>query len=134
MNALSIINRAFELIGYKDPDEALSGNEAQAGLDALNSLVDAWNAQPLFALWQPISSFDDLTTEHNLAPGFRKALEYSLAEDLAPGRRALDPATAKAAFLARRAIRRNNVEVPQLEPVPRVLRSSRFNIDTGNYQ
>jgi hypothetical protein len=43
--ALQIINRASEIIGYKDPDETLSGNDSANFLAVLNDLVDSWNTQ-----------------------------------------------------------------------------------------
>lgn len=208
--ALSIIDRAFELIGYKDPDETLSGAESQVGLAVLNSMLDGWNTQRLFIvttqdvsqsvsglpitigvggtinvtrpvrmeqgafvrqsnadypitwltsgeyqsiilksttsnlpcygyyepavplgkiyLWPSPSAavelhlqvmtqlveFADLATDYNLAPGYRKALQFSLAEELAPGRRPLEARIERSAANARRAIRRTNVEVPQM--------------------
>ena len=55
-------------------------------------------------------------------------MEYSLAEELAPGLRPLDPQIARGAHLARRAIRKTNVEVPLLNAD---LRNVRFNIFSG---
>lgn len=212
--AATIIDRGAEILGYKDPDEALSGNDAANFLGVLNSMLDAWNGQRLYIvsvlevsqsvsglpitigsggtinvprpvrmedgafirasstdypftwitrteydsiavksqagtqanygyyepalplgkiyLWPYPSSavelhlqcqvqlteFADLTTDYPLAPGYRRALEYSLAEELAPGRRALDPKIEKLAMAARRSIRRANVEIPQLGFAP----------------
>lgn len=210
MQALQIINRAAELIGYKDPDESLSGADASNFLGVLNSMVDGWNTQRMFIvavaevtasvsglpitigpdgdidvtrptrmekgsfvrlngvdypitwlsrvdydsipvkatagtpayygyyepavpvgniyLWPypstaaslhlklqtQLTEFADLATQYDLAQGYRKALEYSLAEELGAGRRALDPRIAQIAASARRAIRRSNVEIPKL--------------------
>jgi hypothetical protein len=208
--ALSIVNRAAELIGYKDPDDTLSGNEAASFLEALNSMVDEWNTRrlaivstqdvvtsvsaspatigngatintprpvrissgfvridsidypiewltgqqfhaisdkatagsiPCYGHYEPslptgsvylwpapsgavslhlivetqLSEFADLATEYDLAPGYRKALAYSLAEELAPGRRPLDPQISRKAASARRAIKTVNASVPQLD-------------------
>lgn len=222
--ALSIISRAAELIGYKDPDESLSGGDADNFLGVLNALVDGWNTQRLFIVnvaevvaavsgtsatvgegmtfdtprpvrledggftrlngldyplrvidrvtyeqialktvqstfpqyayydatlptgtvyFYPapasamsvhlpfqvqLSEFADLATEYTLAPGYRRALEFSLAEELAPGRKQLDPFIARQAQNARRAIRRSNVEVPLLDVMPT---NARFNIYSG---
>lgn len=207
--ALSIINRAAELIGYKDLDETLSGAEANNFLGVLNSMVDEWNTRrlaivstqdvvtsissspatigpgatinttrpvrisagfaridsidygiewvsaqqfhsisdketsssiPRYGYYEPslptgsvylwpapsgavslhlivetqLSEFADIATEYDLAPGYRKALAYSLAEELAPGRRQLDPQIARMASSARRAIKTVNASVPQL--------------------
>jgi hypothetical protein len=62
-----------------------------------------------------LSAFADLATAYSFAPGYKKALEYSLAEELAPGRRPLDPQIARIAANARRAIRRVNLEIPDLD-------------------
>jgi hypothetical protein len=208
--ALSIINRAAELVGIKDPSEALSGDDASNFLDVLNGLVGTWNTDRLFivatstasasvsaspvsigagqtlntprpariesawvrvdgvdhplsligqfeydaipakatasdipneAFYSPgvpygsvylypvpaaavslfvrvmaqLSEFANLSTEYDLAPGYKRALEYSLAEELAPGRRGLDPQIARHAQNARRAIRRANYEPVQIE-------------------
>ena len=208
--ALSLIDRAYALIGFKDPGEALSGADAQYALDALNDMIDGWNTQSFFIvsinevvqtvsglpitigpgmmidvprpvemqngsfvriggvdfpiqwidreeynsiaykgvtsnvpaygyydgnlptgniyLWpysltgaelhlqlnSNLSEFADLATDYTLAPGYRKAISYSLAEELAPGVRELPAQVAKQAFLARKAIRRTNVTVPAL--------------------
>lgn len=46
--ALSLINRAAEIIGYKDADEQLGGTDTANFLGVLNSMVDAWKANALF--------------------------------------------------------------------------------------
>jgi len=197
-----LVTRAYDLIGYKDPSEALSGADASAGLDALNSMVDAWAVNalyvyattyvtqsvsgqsvtigpgatinitrpvrvpaggffrsgdidysfemigrvqyeafvlksidspwPRFAYYEPsspagtlyfypavaatgelhlpveqrITEFANLTTDYTLPPGYRAALEYSLAEELAPGKVDLSPVVAQKAFNYRRNITR----------------------------
>lgn len=75
-----------------------------------------------------LSAFATLATNVVLVPGYQRALEYSLAEELAPGLRALDPQIARGAQIARRAIRRTNVDVPLLNAD---LRNTRFNIYSG---
>ena len=45
--ALSIINRAYSVIGFKAAGETLSGEDSSEALDALNSLIDSWNTQRL---------------------------------------------------------------------------------------
>jgi hypothetical protein len=206
--ALTLINRAAEIIGYKDPTEPLDGNDTSNFLDVLNTMLDGWNTQRMFIvsvadvnqsvsglpitiggggtinvarpvrledgafirlngadygitwlgrveyeaiiqksqagnlacygyyepamplgkiyLWPypsaavelhlqvqvQLTEFADLSTNYNLAPGYKKALEYSLAEELAPGRRPLTAKTERIAANARRAIRRTNVEIP----------------------
>ena len=75
-----------------------------------------------------LTSFASLSTNLTLAPGYARALAYSLAEELAPGLKPLDPQIARNAFIARRAIRRTNVDVPLLNAD---LRNVRFNIYSG---
>jgi hypothetical protein len=209
--ALSIISRSAELIGYKDPDETLNGNDSANFLGVLNDLVDAWNVERLYIVTvaettasvsaspatigagqtinvtRPVrlepgcftrvggvdyplhimtraqynaiplksttsdipeavyydaglatgnlylypapsgavslhlqmatqlSAFADLATDYSFAPGYKRALEYSLAEELAPGRRPLDPQIARIAANARRSIRRVNLEIPDMD-------------------
>lgn len=220
--ALQIVSRAAEIIGYKDPDETLSGGDSTNFLGILNSLVDGWNTQRLFIvavaevattistspvtigdgqtvdvarpvriedgsfirisgsdypitwvtreqydsivdkgvtgdfacvgyydaalptanvyLWpvptspvslhlqlqSQLSEFADLSTEYTLAPGYKKALEYSLAEELTPGRRPLDPQVMRLAASARRAIKNTNFESPQIDQAPYMTPYTRF--------
>ena len=217
--ALQIIDRAYSLLGYKAAGDALSADDAQYGLDALNSMIDAWNTSdfnivsvnevvatvstqsatvgtglnfdtvrptgiqagafsringvdyPLYEIdreqyerisvktivssfpqyfyydgntdiarvwFYPIpvspveihlpvnvylTEFADTATNYSLVKGYRKALEYSLAEELSPGIKPLDPMIVKTAANARKAIRRTNVNVPELNstiPNPRL--------------
>jgi hypothetical protein len=75
-----------------------------------------------------LTAFADTGTNYSLVPGYKKALEYSLAEELAPGIKPLDPFIARQAANARRAIRKTNVNVPQMNVnLPNV----RFNIYSG---
>jgi hypothetical protein len=208
--ALALINRGAEIIGYKDPDEDLSGNDAANFLDILNTMIDGWNTQrlyivavadvsasvsaspvtigsgqtfdvtrpvrlepgcftrinnvdfpltlvtreqydgivtkavtspwPIFGYYEPslptgnlhlwpapsgamelhlqmqtqLTEFADLATDYTLAQGYRKAIEYSFAEELAPGRRPLTADIIRIARGARRAIKITNLEVPQM--------------------
>ena len=225
--ALQIINRAAELIGHKDPDETLGGNDVANFLAVLNDMVDAWNTQRLYivttttvsgavsanpvsigsgqtldtarpvriesgwtrlngldhpirrwltaaeydaipnksdtsdmpqaAFYSPglpdgsiylwpapsaslslhvrvmtqLSGFAAVSTAYDLAPGYKKALEYSLAEELAPGRRALDPQIARLAAMARRAIKVANYEPVLIEGSDARPIHRGFNIVTG---
>ena len=206
--ALSMIDRAFELIGYKDPGETLSGADSYAGLNALNSMVDAWQQNTLFVYattyvtqtvsgdpitigaggtinvnrpveipsggfvrvggldygfsiidrdawanitlkslntpWpsfcyyepalplgklyfypqigtstelhlpvrQQVAQFADLTTDYTLDVGYKIAIEYSLAEELAIGRVQLDPRISAKGMQYRNNIQR--AEIPML--------------------
>ena len=211
--ASAIINRAAEIIGYKDPDEALSTADSANFLAVLNDMLDGWNTQRLFIpavaevsqsvsglpitigptgtinvarpigmqdggftrlngvdypfrwierteydgipnktqagtipnvgyydaslplgkiylypypveaidlhlqLQTQLTEFADLAnTDYNLAPGYRKALAYSLAEELAPGRRTIEANTQRIAANARRAIRRTNARIEPQGP------------------
>ena len=77
-----------------------------------------------------LTQFADLSTDYTLVPGYKVALEYSLAEELAPGIKDLNPMISRKAMNARRAIRRTNVVVPQMNVnLPNV----RFNIFSGTY-
>lgn len=77
---------------------------------------------------QQFTEFADQVTDYALAPGYQRALEYTLAEELAPGIRPVDPQVTRNAMIARRAIRRTNVNVPQMNvDLPNV----RFNIYSG---
>ena len=208
--AAQLIDRAYTLLGYKDPAEALSGQDTNYALSVLNDLLDGWNTQSLYiyttteivattqgkpitigpgmtidtprpvrlpvgsfariggidypiswleteqyqaivlkstAATIPIYGFYDggaptgnlffwpyqtsateyhilvdtqltewatLATDVTLTQGYRRALVYSLAEELAPGLREPSPLVVKNAMLARRAIRQANAVVPVL--------------------
>lgn len=209
--ATKIIERAYTLIGYKDPSDALSGQDTNYALDVLNDLIDSWNTQTLYiytttevvvttsgkpitigtgqtvdtvrpvrllegsyarisgidypitwieeAQYQSIvlkntastipiygfydggaptgnlyfwpyqttpteyhilvetqfGAFPDLVTDVALAQGYTRALQYSLAEELAAGLRDLPASVIKNAMNARRAIRQANAVIPTLK-------------------
>lgn len=60
-----------------------------------------------------LSEFADTATEYDLAPGYKRALEYSTAEEIHPSR--ITPKIAQMAASARRAIKKTNHEPLQLE-------------------
>lgn len=64
---------------------------------------------------QQLTAFPDMATDVPLAQGYKQAIQYSLAEELAPGVRELPALVAKKAALYRRAIRITNVNVPLLQ-------------------
>lgn len=64
---------------------------------------------------QQLAAFPDMATDVPLAQGYKQAIQYSLAEELAPGVRELPALVAKKAALYRRAIRITNVSVPLLQ-------------------
>ena len=75
-----------------------------------------------------LTAFADLATNYTLAPGYQRALEYSLAEELEPGIKAPNPKVEKMAANARRVIKRTNVVVPLLDinvPTSQRYRNSR---------
>lgn len=209
--AAQIIDRAYTVLGYKDPADALSGQDTAYALTVLNDLIDSWNTQTLFiyastevvvttsgqpitigpgqtvntarpvrlpvgsfariggidypitwigeeeyqsivlkstASTIPIYGFYDgnaptgnlffwpyqttateyhilvetqltqwatLTTDVTLTPGYKRALIYSLAEELAPGMRDVPASVTRNAMNARRAIRQVNAVVPVLK-------------------
>lgn len=75
-----------------------------------------------------LTAFQSLSIDYPLAPGYTKALQYSLAEELAPGIKELPLSVARTAANARRAIRRTNVSVAQLDSG---IQNARFNIYSG---
>lgn len=67
-----------------------------------------------------VTTFADIATDYDLAPGYQRALSYTLAEEIAADYQAKVPATvAKSALQSRRAIKRANHTVGQLMPVSR---------------
>lgn len=80
------------------------------------------------AVQTQLTAFADLATDYKLAPGYAKALQYSLAEELAPGIKEVPMSLMRIAANARRAIRRTNVDVPLLDSG---VQNARFNIFSG---
>lgn len=62
-----------------------------------------------------LTQFANLTTDYSLPPGYKKALIYTLAEELAPdlGMPA-PPSVMRIAAMSRKSIKRANVSVPKL--------------------
>lgn len=80
------------------------------------------------AVQTQLTAFANLATDYKLAPGYAKALQYSLAEELAPGIKEVPMSLMRIAANARRAIRRTNVDVPLLDSG---VQNARFNIYSG---
>lgn len=80
------------------------------------------------AVQTQLTAFANLATDYPLAPGYLKALQYSLAEELAPGIKEVPMSLMRIAANARRAIRRTNVDVPLLDSG---VQNARFNIYSG---
>lgn len=80
------------------------------------------------AVQTQLTAFANLATDYPMAPGYTKALQYSLAEDLAPGIKELPLTVMRTAANARRAIRRTNVNVALLDSG---IQNARFNIYAG---
>lgn len=80
------------------------------------------------AVQTQLTAFANLATDYTLAPGYAKALQYSLAEELAPGIKEVPMSVMRIAANARRAIRRTNVDVPLLDSG---VQNARFNIFSG---
>lgn len=68
-----------------------------------------------------VSQFADVTTEYDLPNGYERLLIYTLAEESAPEFQVQVPASvARIAGAARRMVKRNNLDVPQMD-IPRTL-------------
>lgn len=227
--ALEIINRAYTLLGVKDPGQALPGTMEVDALEVLNTMIDSWRTEEFFVyqvdtkvyqmspnqqtvtigpgqqidvpvplkiergifvrsggidyqvepidrvqysqimmkstgssfpsavfydrsypygtmyfwplpagsyelhlpLWSRLSEFSDVQTDIQLVPGYRRALEYSLAEELSPGLADIPAAVSRTAIRARANVKRVNRETPVLD-VPLDLQvGRRFNIFAG---
>ena len=80
------------------------------------------------AVQTQLTEFNDVNAPVTLAPGYRKAIEYSLAEELAPGIKELPMTVIRTAANARRVMRRTNVDVPLMSTG---IHNARFNIYAG---
>lgn len=75
------------------------------------------SASMTLMLWSNkiIKSFPDLTTSLDLPPGYQRAIEYSLAEEIAPDYEVEPSSTViKKAAQARKNIKRINLEIPMM--------------------
>jgi hypothetical protein len=105
--------------------------------------VDVWpvpddSAVDLVLYWgSPFSGFADLTTNYDLLPGHKNALEWNLAVELGPefGRHP-DALIIGKADNAKAAIKRPNLIVPKLRVDDALLsrRSGAFDINTGAFR
>lgn len=227
--AEQVINRAYTLLGIKDPGQAMDGTMMADALDVLNTMIDSWRTEEFFVyetaecvytmtpgqqvvtigpgadidtpvplkierggftrsgqmdysfdlidrvqynditmkstgttwptcgyyeraypvaslflypvptgayelhlpVWLPLSGFADLQTNYLLPPGYRRALEYSLAEELAPGLAEVPGYVTKTAAQARRNVKRVNRETPILDVPAELQVGRRFNIFSG---
>lgn len=75
-----------------------------------------------------LSQFVDAVTSYLLPPGYKRALVYSLAEEMAPTYRPCSPDIIKVAQAARRNIRRLNTRIPTLAVPSELNRPGRFNV------
>lgn len=227
--ALELINRAYTLLGVKDPGQALPGTLTVDALEVLNTMIDSWRTEEFFVyqvnelvyalapnqqtvtigpgqqidtpvplkiergvfvrsggidyqiavidrvqysqivlkrtgssypsavfydraypfgtlffwplpagayqlhlpLWLQLSEFSDIETDIQLAPGYRRALEYSLAEELAPGLADVPVSVMKTGIRARANVKRVNRETPVLDVPIDLQVGRRFNIFSG---
>lgn len=73
-----IIDRAFRKIAVRAEDEALTADQLQAGLDALNEMLTAWQLQGV-----NVSIYDMRASDQfPLAPRFEEGVIYMLAARL----------------------------------------------------
>lgn len=227
--ALELINRAYTLLGVKDPGQALDGTMVVDAMDVLNTMIDSWRTEEFFVyqvnemvyamspnqqtvtigpgqqidtpvplkiergvfvrsggidyqvagidrvqyaqimlkttgssfpsavfyeraypfgtlhfwplpagayelhlpLWLQLSEFADVETDLQLAPGYRRALEYSLAEELASGLVDAPVSVIKTAIRARANVKRVNRNTPVLDVPIDLQVGRRFNIFAG---
>jgi hypothetical protein len=111
----------LKTVGAMGPDVVFYNPTLPNGLLSFYPLAGADCTVSLVALLQ-VSQFADLTTDYGLAPGYERALVFSLAEEVSPDfERDAPPVVVRGARNARRMIQRANHDVPQLlvENVPR---------------
>jgi hypothetical protein len=118
---LPVTQAEFELIGIKalasiGPEVVFYNPTLPTGLLSFYPQASAAVTLSLVVL-QQVSEFADLTTDYTLAPGTRRALVFSLAEEAAADfEREVPPSVARTARNARRAVHIANHSVPQLMP------------------
>lgn len=75
-----------------------------------------------------LTQFASPTTQYTLPPGFKRALVYSLAEEMASTYRPCPPDVTRIAIKARTAIRRVNARIPTMAIPSELNRPGRYNI------
>lgn len=131
---LRIVSREeFDLIGVKDIDSVapvwgLYEPEQSAG--ALFLYPQAQEACTLhLTIQERIDEFADLSTDYSLPQGFKRALTYNLAVEIAPDfKTEASPSVFREAINSLKAIKRARVRVPVLETFTPVLD---YNIEAG---
>ena len=108
-----ITRQQYNAIALKDTSSTIP----EFGYYDAAGLIYLWpySTSPLslhLQLQVQLVEFADLATEYTLAPGYRKALAFTLAEEIAPGIKELSASVIRQAMLARQAIKRTNVRVP----------------------
>lgn len=119
------LDHRFEMIEYATYADILLKNVGSpwpsAGYYDANGLLYLFpvplQAEIHIGVLERLGEFATLDTDYTLRPGMRRALAYSLAEELAPDfDRELLPSVIKIAQGARRKLKRSNHRVPQLAP------------------
>jgi len=75
-----IVERAYRKIGVVATDEAMTAEQAQVGLDALNMMMNGLVLDGIDVGWNDA----DLSEQFNMEPRFHEGLVYMLAARLAP--------------------------------------------------
>lgn len=123
-----IINQALKDVGVIGPGEAASGDDVVDALDTLNQIFADWLILPTLVPKAPfvLSQVAELTDPLNLPAHYDSALRYTLGERLLT---TFGLATRgdiiRMAALARKALKRSNLVIPELE-IPEPLLHSRL--------
>lgn len=75
-----IVERAFRKIGVVASDEAMTADQAQIGMDALNMMMAAFELDGIDVAW----SEAELSDQYAMEPKFHEGAVYMLASRLAP--------------------------------------------------
>ena len=77
------------------------------------------SVQTVLYAWTALAQFPDLVTDFTFPPGYRRAIRYNLALEMAPEYgKAIDPAVAAIAVQSKAAIKSQNIQVVDLRVDP----------------
>lgn len=77
----AVCGRALRLIGVQDPTEAISADNFQTALEALNAMMLRWEANGITMGWQAAANPSDVLAA---PPEAEEAVVYQLAARLCP--------------------------------------------------
>lgn len=127
----SVVARALRLLRVLDPKEAPEAEDFETACEALNSMMQRWEANGIALGWQNVSGPKE---ELPIPPDAEQVVVYNLALTLRPEYGAtLDPDVVAAAREGLAELRRDVLVANPLVLRQRLPRAGRYDIYTDSY-